>query len=218
MNDNVILSNPRPPFCHGRNKYEIFSPIADCKAIFSRSANQHQKQACLRYLIQYQHYNAEYTREENETLGYPKPLNESQEKHGYFRTEYNRLVHLLQSYTGSTLTRTDFYQFCERSFVKRGKKSIDDFIKISTKSAIDVFEMFYSSGYSIKSIDQLKEDDLGVNDNKIIVIGLSPFRIKDNQVTAFRLLDEGLGKIGPKGVQFSQTTNTLQGYSIHFPY
>ena len=63
------------------------------------------------YLLQYQHYNAEFTQEQNEMLGYPKPLTDSQQESGYIRTEHARLKQIAQPFIEGYLS-----SFYDRSF------------------------------------------------------------------------------------------------------
>lgn len=75
------------------------SPISIIENIYELpSTTSYQKQTCLRYLLHYQHYNAELTKDKREKLGYPKPLYANQDDPGYIRTD-NQSDQLALPYT-----------------------------------------------------------------------------------------------------------------------
>jgi len=74
------------------------SPISIIGDLYGHAKTRHQKQASLRYLLHYQHYNADLTRKESQQLGYPVPLCAIQEGSRYFRTAYDQIFALLQPY------------------------------------------------------------------------------------------------------------------------
>jgi hypothetical protein len=83
------------------------SPISVIQRMYQDSKEPSQRQACLRYLLHYQHYNAEFTQAENQQLQYPAPLIAGQATSGYVRTDRQRLKDLIAprvtSYLGSAI-------------------------------------------------------------------------------------------------------------------
>ena len=187
--------NPRPPFVCPKTVVKHVCPVSQIQAIYNASTDDRQKQACLRYLLQYQHYNAEYTEEQNELLGYPKPLTESQMKPGYIRTEYAQFIQLAQPFIDDKLSH-----FFVRSFKPPDIKetiSANDFVKLSNRSAFGVLSMLYASKVSFKEISELTQEDLKEVDHQkdkklVIKVKLEPCQIFDDKTTAFGVLDKRL--------------------------
>lgn len=134
INTSVV---ERSPFYFPIKKIELLSPIPVIDELYTKSDTPAQKQACLRYLLHYQHYNAEFTNNENERLGYPKPLCVPQKLPGYFRTEYHRLFELLLPWVQHNLQT--FYT----SSVPQSKKNILDFINFGAISSLEVIKTFF---------------------------------------------------------------------------
>lgn len=76
-------------------KVPLHSPVPIIHALYLVSTPD-QRKACLRYLLHYQHYNAEFTIAENQHLGYPQPLCAVQAESGYIRNDYRRLFDLVK--------------------------------------------------------------------------------------------------------------------------
>ena len=147
---NDIPAIERSSFCFPIKKLELLSPVSVISQLYATLNTPEERQACLRYLLHYQHYNAEFTNSENDRLGYPKPLCAQQELPGYFRTEYHRLSQLLQPWVKKYLQ--PFYTAtCDLIKNKQNKnkehksnKSITDFINFGSASSIHVMKTFFS--------------------------------------------------------------------------
>lgn len=114
-------------------------PFLAVNGLFRYARSPEQKQACLRYLLHYQHYNAEFTRGECCRLGYPTPLCAAQDFSGYVRTDpHHRLVPIIEPWV-----RFHFVPFLERAFVKLGKSEFPTFVRLSTRSAPAILETFF---------------------------------------------------------------------------
>lgn len=134
----------------------VSSPFLPVQGLFKHAQTTEQKQACLRYLLHYQHYNAEFTISECRRLGYPLPLCAAQEFPGYVRTDaYHRLVPLLDPWI-----RPHVLPFIERQFVKVGSSEYSDFIRLSTLEAPKILRTLFRETMERVTVIDLTPADL----------------------------------------------------------
>ncbi len=113
------------------------SLYATIAGIYARVSEPHQRRACLNYLLQYQHYNADYTVRECLSFGYPAPLYAPQDLPGYVRTEYNRLLDLTDVWMEERVI-----PFMRSAFIVKDPRR---FFKLSSDSALGALRTFYSN-------------------------------------------------------------------------
>ncbi len=151
--DNKLTKNPPVDLCvkiHGESPQEIISRL------YHTAKTSKQKRACLNYLLHYQHYNAEFTTQANNHLGYPIPLWAPQDKPGYIRTEHNRLFDTIEPFIKNHLG--PFFERCYASveipnptYKKKNAAEKNAFwldkilnnAKISSSQAVSVLKTFY---------------------------------------------------------------------------
>ena len=125
-------------------------------------------------MLHYQHYNAEFTIAENDQLKYPQALYKPQEKPGYLRTEYNRLIELVEP----CIIDSDFGGLYDISSGVPKEQRIKDFIKVSSTSAVTVLKTFFPQ-FCFGEINEIYPE-IKKPGRKIIIVNLGPKdRLKD---------------------------------------
>lgn len=153
-------------------KVDHSSPLAAIAQIYAESKDLRERQACLNYLLYTQHGNAELTVEESLQLGYPAPLYAPQISSGYVRTEYNRLFE-----TAQTWVDQHFVPFMTKGFMMGSKHY--EFLKLSTRSAIDALRTLYRGTKEISSLeDYLAKGKAAQASKSVVIIPLSPDELK----------------------------------------
>lgn len=90
-----ISQGGRPQYSFNGNIIWISPQLPPIDAVGGGVQDTTLKVACLIYLMQYQHYNAEFTDRQNLRLSYPFPLSAPQALPGYTRSERHRIRELL---------------------------------------------------------------------------------------------------------------------------
>lgn len=148
------------------------SPVRIIQHYYKNAVTLSEKSACVNYLLHYQHYNAEFTREESCQLGYPIPLVAIQDKPGYIRTEFTRLLEIVKPWA-----ITYIQPFLNKSVCPmQGEKQLEYF-KLSSLSSIEVLKAFYHQSVIIKDFSSFCRDIEKKDANQNISIDLSKTKI-----------------------------------------
>jgi hypothetical protein len=110
------------------------SPVGLIADFYKNAITPEQKRACLCYLLQYQHYNAEFSESECQQLGYPLPLYVPKKQHGYVRLDFNHLFQLVQPWITTYLL-----PFLNDPYLNE----IKEYIKPVSSEAIEVLNKFF---------------------------------------------------------------------------
>jgi hypothetical protein len=137
--------------------YELFkikhqSPLNAVAYLYAQAKDPRQKRACLSYLLHYQHYNAEFTTDDNARLGYPHPICTPQNLPGYIRTEYNRLFALIEPWIKECMLPS-----LNKSYNLPKKFNADKYIKLSSSLGIKILKIFSPEIGSLKKFLQAKK-------------------------------------------------------------
>lgn len=150
-----------------------YDPVSCIANLFNESKKPSYREACLRYLLQYQHYNADFTETESNALGYPIAVCAPQEKPGYWRTEFNRQLEVLVPWLKHYLKK-----FTE-SF-DGAKKNIQENYFVGNDQTLDVIIKLYECSHVLNSNPALINSS--ANKKEIFIIRIDPFAFGDKEV------------------------------------
>lgn len=193
-----------PKFCIPAVEIVKESPIEIIQKIYDEADAIQKKQACIRYLLQYQHYNANFTSSDIEQLNYPQPLCALQDNPGYIRTENVQLLSLIQPFIKKnlkTLCNEDFFKD-DSEYEDYGLK-INAFVSLCAFSGVSVLKKFFSSTHHIIEFKDFLE---AINDNnemvkKIIITKIQSSDLEKNDIN---IIEDNFKKIG---IDFTDTRN-----------
>ncbi len=185
---NSPQPNRRPPFASVIQEPTIDSPLEIIERLYNQSKTPAEREACLRYVLHYQHYNAEFTQDENKHLHYLDPLCAPQKTSGYVRIEQTRLMDLFWPWIEKNLK-----DFLRKAFKTENKKKIR-MIKPGASSTLAVLGQYFSKTHKINeltSFDEEKQDPK----TSIWVIRIKPSDLKKDLQTLFQEHKFNINKI-----------------------
>jgi len=164
------------------------SPI-DLAVHYYRSAETSiQKRAFLCYLLQYQHYNADFSESDRTALGYPTPFSDSSSKATYIRSS-ELLFKLANHWINDFLS--DFFK---RSYPGKTLELSEKIIQIGSSLAIDVIKTFCSENIELHDIDSLFAKQFEEKSAKLQVF-IVKITSEDLKKTAFQIQEEQLNLV-----------------------
>jgi hypothetical protein len=124
------------------------------------------QRATLCYLLQYQHYNADFTEDENDRLGYPQPLYCIQAEPVYMRSEENPILELSKDNPILKWSEKNIIPFLKKLGKNYEKQQTQQFISVSSTSALEVLKIFKFNEKEIIGFSELKNK---IKDNKFVI-------------------------------------------------
>jgi hypothetical protein len=148
-------------FEHAALRVSYPSPLAAIESLFEKdSSNRVLRGASLRYLLQYQHYNADFTEQESHRLGYPLAVCAFQTLPGYWRTEYKRQLEVLTPWANKYLDEfiTSF---------SNSEAGITEHLYIGTGKTLEILKKLYASSHRIIDSEEYNPPTSSLNIDEI---------------------------------------------------
>jgi hypothetical protein len=142
------------------------SPEGLIATLYQNAVEPLVRQAYLNYLLQYQHYNAEFTVSECKHLGYPTPLCAPQEVSGYTRTDPDRIGDLTESWMNRFV-----YPHLSSGF--KGFNKAPEFIKFCPLDIVDTLRNLYSYKFELRTISEWHERPRKGAKNQIVIVPIT---------------------------------------------